>query len=432
MKLFLFIIGIFMISLSAPVFAFSSPVDFAIPDTIQPPPDSPDTLAGPSEGCIGDTALYTTSIPLGCTPEWYINDTLQGSDSSSMQVIWTDDGHYTISLYFDCDTNTSFVDSIETNVYDTPLNPGSIVGDANVCEFTTHTYSTTVGQNETCEWYVAGELQSSIDTFMVYSFGNEGDYLIEVWAVNNCGISPQSSFLMVEAAGIAPDPPDPIEGPEQSCVGFTEIYTTVVGAYNECQWRVDNILQETTEPELEVTWTTDGQHEIEVRAVTDCGSSNPTTLEVMVYETPLVNLGNDTTIYEGQTLTLDAGNAGSQFLWSTGDTTQTIEVSVSGDYSVVAANFCGEDTDSIFVDVIVSIQSLKKDDKLLVRHQGNLFHIETPGQRIQDMQIVQLSGTVIYRGKAIPQIRLPGNGIYILKVRTDKTIYTRKILVFNN
>jgi len=432
MRLLLFFLGISLLSLSTPARAFTYITGFPLTDSLPPPPPgSPDTLTGPIDGCLGDTALYATHLPLGCLAEWYINDTLQGSDSSTMQVIWTDDGFYTISLYYDCDSGSSFVDSIETTVYDIPLKPGDIVGDDAVCEFTTHTYSTTVGLDEECEWYVAGELQSSVDTFMVYPFGEAGNYLIEVWAINNCGTSPQNSFLMVTATGLAPEPPDPIEGPEKSCVGYTETYTTVIGPDDDCQWKVDNIIQETTEPVLDVTWDTDGQHEIEARAVTDCGSSNPTTLEVAVYETPLVNLGNDTTIVEGQSIILDAQNTGSYYLWSTGDTTQTISVTLSGDYSVVVNNFCGEDTDSIFVDVIVSIPSLQEKYKLIVRNQGNLLFIEAPDQKMEELQIINLSGNVIYHGKGIPKFRLPGNGIYILKVRTDKAFFSRKILVFN-
>ena len=95
-------------------------------------------------------------------------------------------------------------------------------------------------------------------------------------------------------------------------------------------------------------------------------------------------------------------------------------------------NFCGEDTDSIFVDVIVGIPSLQKNHKLIVSNQGNLLFIEAPDQVMEEMQIINLSGNMIYHGKGIPKIRLPGNGIYILKVRTNKAIYIRKVLVFNN
>jgi len=432
-KLFLSIIGIFIISLSMPVMTFSLDMDFPSTDTIPPPPPNlPDSLSGPSEGCLGDTAIYTTDIPLGCSAEWYINNTIQGSDSGSMQVIWTDDGFYTISLYFNCNSGVSFVDSLETTVYDTPLNPGNIDGDNAVCEFTTHTYTTSVGLNESCEWYVAGELQSSADTFMVYSFGDAGDYLIEVWAVSNCGISNQSSFLMVHTAGLAPDPPAPIEGPDESCVGFTETYTTVVGPDEDCQWKVDNVIQATSEPFLEFTWSSNGEHEIEVRAVTDCGSSNPTSMQVVVYETPLVDLGNDTTIYQGQSLILDAGNTGSQYFWSTGETTQTILVTVSDIYSVEVSNFCGDDTDSILVDVITAIHQLKEKNELIAFTRENLLFVETPNQIIEEMQISKLSGKVIYKGSGMRQTRLPGNGIYILKISTNKTTFTRKLLVLNN
>ncbi|MCF6342530.1 MAG: T9SS type A sorting domain-containing protein [Bacteroidales bacterium] len=433
MKLFLSLLAVLIISLSTPVLAFTAEINVPLTDTIPPPPpDSLITILGPTEVCVDDTAVYTTDIPLGCSAEWYIDGVLQGSDSSSMEVVWTDDDLYTISLYFVCDSGASFVDSLEVTVYVAPLKPGDIQGDSAVCENTTHTYSTTVEPNETCEWYVAGELQSSTDTSMTYSFGSAGDYLIEVWAVNVCGTGSQRSFLMVNAAGLAPDPPAPIEGPDESCINFTETYTTVIGPDEDCQWRVDGVVQESVEPILEVTWTTEGEHEVEARAVTDCGSSNPTILQVMVFETPLVNLGNDTTIIQGQSITLDAGNPGSRYLWSTGDTTQTIVVTTSDIYSVDVSNFCGADSDTILVDVVVGLQTPEEKHSLIVYTRDNYLYVETPAQQIVQMYIVNLSGQTIYKGKGIRKIHLPGSGLYILKIRTDKTMFTRKVQVFNN
>lgn len=50
---------------------------------------------------------------------------------------------------------------------------------------------------------------------------------------------------------------------------------------------------------------------------------------------PIVELGNDTTICEGQTLILDAGNPGSVYTWSGSNTyTQTMEVADAGSYIV--------------------------------------------------------------------------------------------------
>ncbi len=57
---------------------------------------------------------------------------------------------------------------------------------------------------------------------------------------------------------------------------------------------------------------------------------------------PVVNLGNDTTICEGETLTLDAGNAGSTYVWSgTNIVTQTLEIDEAGAYIVYATDTSG-------------------------------------------------------------------------------------------
>ncbi len=66
------------------------------------------------------------------------------------------------------------------------------------------------------------------------------------------------------------------------------------------------------------------------------------TVEV-VNTNPLVLLGNDTTICEGESLTLDAGNAGATYVWSNSQiTTQTRVVTQAGPYvvNVTAPNGC--------------------------------------------------------------------------------------------
>ena len=55
---------------------------------------------------------------------------------------------------------------------------------------------------------------------------------------------------------------------------------------------------------------------------------------------PSVDLGNDTTICIGSSVTLDAGNPGSSFLWNTGDTTQTIQVDSTALYTVTVTTAC--------------------------------------------------------------------------------------------
>lgn len=65
------------------------------------------------------------------------------------------------------------------------------------------------------------------------------------------------------------------------------------------------------------------------------------TVQVIVTPIPLVNLVPGF-VCAGSSTTLDAGNPGATYAWSTGETTQTISVSDSGSYSVIvtSANGC--------------------------------------------------------------------------------------------
>ncbi|WP_164875621.1 T9SS type B sorting domain-containing protein [Apibacter sp. HY039] len=73
---------------------------------------------------------------------------------------------------------------------------------------------------------------------------------------------------------------------------------------------------------------------------------------ITVNPPPIVNLGAERSICQGSSTTLDAGNAGSSYLWSTGATTQSIEITRAGNYSVVVTNANGcQGKDSVKVTV---------------------------------------------------------------------------------
>jgi gliding motility-associated-like protein len=67
---------------------------------------------------------------------------------------------------------------------------------------------------------------------------------------------------------------------------------------------------------------------------------------------PVVRLGNDTTLCENQTLQLDAGNAGSTYLWQNNSQTQTFIISQQGTYNVrVTTNGCSA-SDTIIINYL--------------------------------------------------------------------------------
>ncbi|MCH8903968.1 MAG: T9SS type A sorting domain-containing protein [Bacteroidetes bacterium] len=69
---------------------------------------------------------------------------------------------------------------------------------------------------------------------------------------------------------------------------------------------------------------------------------------------PFPQVGNDTTICEGDTLILDAGTGYNSYAWSTGATTQTIDVFATSGYNVTVTNSSNCPKTS-YINVIVSI-----------------------------------------------------------------------------
>ncbi len=62
---------------------------------------------------------------------------------------------------------------------------------------------------------------------------------------------------------------------------------------------------------------------------------------IYVFNNPEFRLGNDTTIAMGTDLLIDAGSGYSSYYWSTGETSQIIEVNSEGVYSVTVSNEYG-------------------------------------------------------------------------------------------
>ncbi len=72
-----------------------------------------------------------------------------------------------------------------------------------------------------------------------------------------------------------------------------------------------------------------------------CNTQVEDTFTVEIDAAPVVDLGKDTTACGPINITLDAKNAGSTYLWSTGATSQSISSTTTGDYEVIVTNATG-------------------------------------------------------------------------------------------
>jgi hypothetical protein len=82
--------------------------------------------------------------------------------------------------------------------------------------------------------------------------------------------------------------------------------------------------------------TTAGTYYVRVTNASNCVGRD--TIVLTAATAPQVSLGNDTTICDGSSLTLDAGNTGNTYLWDNNSTNQTRTLTVGGTYYVVVTN----------------------------------------------------------------------------------------------
>jgi hypothetical protein len=106
---------------------------------------------------------------------------------------------------------------------------------------------------------------------------------------------------------------------------------------------------------LEVSST--GTYAVKVSSAVDCYDED--TIVVTIQDAPNVELGADTVICDGQSVELDASNSNATYLWSTSSVNPTLEISNSGDFSVVVTDNIGcegRDTFSLVVNPLPSVE----------------------------------------------------------------------------
>ena len=130
-------------------------------------------------------------------------------------------------------------------------------------------------------------------------------------------------------------------GSDTSSIKVLTVYTlpnvNIIGSDTACGSTVldegygipgDIYLWSTGETTQMITVTESGTYTLSVIDGNGCEGSD--TIEVVIYPLPDIDLGNDTTIFAGSSLLLDAGAGYDAYLWSNDSTSQTIMVDTSG------------------------------------------------------------------------------------------------------
>ncbi|MFN8393594.1 MAG: hypothetical protein U0176_02865 [Bacteroidia bacterium] len=142
----------------------------------------------------------------------------------------------------------------------------------------------------------------------------------------NCNWTPPTTFF--------PNPPLNVFYNGAVCPNIAKNFFTFPYQGSTYTWSVTNgsILSGQGTNSVQISMSAPGT----VTVVRDSSGTLTTASTSVTPVNPTVNLGPNQTLCQGSSLTLNAGSGYSNYLWSTGATTQTISVTNAGSYSVTA------------------------------------------------------------------------------------------------
>jgi hypothetical protein len=242
------------------------------------------------------------------------------------------EGWYNVIVYDACGQ-----DSMATGVAVTenPLPSVSLSGSSTYC--TGDSTQLTGSSGGTSQWYLNGAAIPGA-TSNTYFASTPGVYNMTKTNLNGCS----------DSAGTG--------------IAVTSLQSPVVSLGNDttvCAW----LVLDAGNPGATYSWDSgnntqldtvmnSGAHYVNVTAPNGCMVTD--TINITVNPNPVVDLGSDTTVCGA--IILDAGNAGSTYLWCDGSTTQTIVFNTSGTCAVFVQDANGDTiTVTVNADPVVNL-----------------------------------------------------------------------------
>ena len=308
--------------------------------TVTEPPGLVATSNTPAPICMGDSTTLTGAAA-GGTPGYTYTWNPGGMTTSSVMVNPTSTVAYTLTA---TDTNGC------TAVYTTTVTVNALPV-VNLGPDTTVCGSIVLDAGNPGSSYA----WTNGDTTQQTTAGSSGIYQVTISDVNGC-VGTDSVDVTVDAVSDAGNIYH--TGGADLCVGDTSSLITL-GANANVDWWVlpaagpfwqyigsgNPFTQQIPSPNDVGLYYF---YAIATNGVCPTDTSN--TISIEIHALPAVQLGADTAACSN--ITLDAQNAGSSYAWTTGDTTQTILASSSGQYSVTVMDMYGcSSSDTIAVTI---------------------------------------------------------------------------------
>ena len=172
------------------------------------------------------------------------------------------------------------------------------------------------------------------------------------------------------------------------------------------------------------------------------GNGKIATANIFVFPRAYLIVQPDSVVNKGTIVTLKAaGNAGSAFKWSTGDTTQVLHVNPTETttYSVeVRDPVCGKTTLCVTVRVLIPVRADEVkgkniDFKIFPNPAHESLNVTTDAETPVSLSIKSLQGSEVIRCNFIRHIRISTSnlnpGYYITEMRVNKRFFREKLLI---
>ena len=276
--------------------------------TVNPDPDA---AFSASLGCVNQDVSFTDSSSLASgsfTHQWLFGNG-NGSTLANPVETYNTTGFYPVTLVTASDSGC--VDSI-TQVVQINSTPQAVLQDSvQLCDVSYTLNAQNTGS--TFAWSTSGTSQQETVT-------GTGTYTVTVTNAAGCSIE-DSSFVEL----------------------LTPVSVNISGAANAC----DSTVLDAGNPGNSYVWsagdtgqiinpTVSGTYAVTVTNAQGCSDDDQ--IQVTINNSPLVDLGQDTSVCAGSPYILDAGNSGANFAWSNAGTSQQQLISAPGTYSVTVTD----------------------------------------------------------------------------------------------
>lgn len=319
----------------------------SVPDTVvvHPTPGASPTIVASQNYCEGDSLFMFTDTTGISTFQW----SGPNGSTSFLPYLLIPNADSSYSGVYSVTTSNAYCsgsDSVYINVTPQPTNVG-LTADTMICashplsvELNGNTpFNYSIGNSSGWLSYDSPLLIDPADT------SHTGWYYSEI---DNAGCISSLDSIYVE---VTPGPAYPyIGGTQNVCEGDTAFLFLDTTQQVDWLWTLPNG-STSTDPYLLFTHVTTNDAGFYTLTATQFGCTSPEdSFLLSVSNLPLIDLGSDTTICIGQNVTLSAGSGFDDYFWSTGATSESINVSTSGLYHVTIGQGACFASDSIFID----------------------------------------------------------------------------------